>query len=317
MKRSFLYTALVLTTVFIATGSRTFGDSKTRIGANGFGQRQSSNHSSSTSGSASRRPGNLNVLQNGTSEKVGFGKGNPGGFNPRNHGIHLPPQGNNSHQQQEKHSTPIVKFPGHHGRVTSPESNVAHHVRQPKGIGHAIHLPNGATMKPVGINVNHILKHKVPAAHQQTQIQHIVASAPKHLCVQPHFSWWVNICHSHCHTHYGCWNTNEHYWDCWEPCNWQVVQCEQFSYYVGLSCVHIPDMQAYGVQSVINGSPAQLAGLLPGDVIVTVNGQPALDPNLVNSEVVRGRLELLVIREGAPAPLQMVVLPRLVQSVSF
>jgi len=36
MKRSILYTALVLTTVAIATGSTTFGDLKSRTGSGGF-----------------------------------------------------------------------------------------------------------------------------------------------------------------------------------------------------------------------------------------------------------------------------------------
>ena len=76
-------------------------------------------------------------------------------------------------------------------------------------------------------------------------------------------------------------------------------------------------MQAYGVQSVVNGSPAQLSGLQPGDLILTVNGQPVFDPNLINSELVQGRLDLQVIREGAPAALLITVFPRLVQSVSF
>jgi S1-C subfamily serine protease len=76
-------------------------------------------------------------------------------------------------------------------------------------------------------------------------------------------------------------------------------------------------MQAYGVQSVNPGSPAQLAGLQPGDLILTVNGQPVFDPNLVNTELVRGRLDLQVIREGLPAPIQLTVFPRLVQTVSF
>jgi len=76
-------------------------------------------------------------------------------------------------------------------------------------------------------------------------------------------------------------------------------------------------MQAYGVQTVVNGSPAQLAGLVPGDLILAVNGQTAIDPNLVNREVNRGRLDLQVMRNGSPLALQLVVFPRLVQNVSF
>jgi S1-C subfamily serine protease len=96
-----------------------------------------------------------------------------------------------------------------------------------------------------------------------------------------------------------------------------VVQCQQLSYYVGLTCIHIPDMQAYGVQSVIEGSPAHQGGLQKGDLIVSVNGQTVLDPNLVNTEVPRGRLDLVIIREGSPEPVSLIVIPRLVQVVSY
>ena len=44
MKRSFLYTALVLGTMVIATGSRTFGDSKNRMGSGGFNRSQGNNN---------------------------------------------------------------------------------------------------------------------------------------------------------------------------------------------------------------------------------------------------------------------------------
>ena len=76
-------------------------------------------------------------------------------------------------------------------------------------------------------------------------------------------------------------------------------------------------MQAYGVQSLVPGSPAQLSGLLPGDLILSVNGQTVFDPNLINTELVRGRLDLQVIREGFSTPIQLTVFPRLVQTVSF
>ena len=50
---------------------------------------------------------------------------------------------------------------------------------------------------------------------------------------------------------------------------------------------------------------------------MSVNGQTVLDPNLVNTEVSRGRLDLVVIREGSPEPVALIVIPRLVQVVSY
>ncbi len=314
MKRSFLYTALVLGTMVIATGSRTFGDSKNRIGSGGFNRNNQNNHQNNNHqnnnhqnnnkhnggqnfGSLSGRFGNLSGGHghgNGNSGNGGTGNGNSGG-NKMSGG---------SHQQ-------------HHGIKLSHLGNNGNHQNQIGQSRHTIQLPNGTKTNSIAINVGQLLKHTGHSKHVQPQIHNIVASAPKHLCGQPHFSWWVDVCHNHCHTNYGGWNVNNQYWDCWTPCNWQVVRCEQFSYYIGLNCTYIPDMQAYGVQSVNDGSPAQFAGLQTGDLIVTVNGQSVFDAKLVNSELVRGRLDLQVLRQGAPAPIFLTVLPRVVQTVSF
>ena len=329
MKRSFLHTALVLTTIVIASGSTTFaGDSKNRIGSGGFNRGSGNNNGGQSSSSFSGRLGTLssnNGNKRGHSGNGGLGNGNSGGSNisggsaQRQHGFKLPHHGNNGIKQHVNQNAPF-QLPGRLGKVGIPEvkvnlpSKLQNHTRH---AGQTILLPNGTKTKSIAINVSQLLKHNGHSVQGQHQIQNIVASAPKHLCGQPHFSWWVNVCHNHCHTNYGCWNVHNHYWDCWTPCNWQVVRCEQFTYYLGLNCTYIPDMQAYGVQSVNGGSPAQLAGLQPGDLILSVNGQPVFDPNLVNSELVRGRLDLQVIREGSPAPILLTVFPRLVQNLSF
>ena len=299
MRRTYLYTALMLATMVIATGSRTFGDSKNRMGSGGSNRGQGNSNSGQHSGSLSSRIGNLsggnwNGNKHGNSGNGESGSGQPGGTNV---------SGNSNHQQHR------IKLPLH-GSNGIAQSQIGQN-------GHSLLHSNGTKTKSIAVNVAQILKHNGPSVQVQPQIQNIVATAPKHLCGHPHFSWWVNVCHNHCHTNYGCWNVNNQYWDCWTHCNWQVVRCEQFSYYVGLNCTYIPDMQAYGVQSVNDGSPAQLAGLLPGDLILTVNGQPVFDPNLVNTELVRGRLDLQVIRQGLPAPILLTVFPRLVQTVSF
>jgi hypothetical protein len=321
----------------VISSSRTFADSKTRIGSGGFNRGQSGNQTSKIPNSGSGRVGNLNSnpthkFGNINSEKFGNhgsshtpnnGTKISGGFPRPNVGTKLPQHGNSNHSSNSGHGTasvhgkPIVKVPGLQGHGTRPDLKVTLPSNLHNKIGHTIKLPNGNTTKPIAANVTQLLKHKGHPVHVQPQIQQIVQKAPKHLCHQPHFNWWVSTCHHHCHQNYGCWNVTEQYWDCWTPCSWQVVQHEQFSYYVGLSCVHIPDMQAYGVQSVVNGSPAHLGGLLPGDLILTVNAQPVMDPNLVNAELVRGRLDLQVIREGVPTPITLSVFPRLVQSVSF
>lgn len=325
MKRSFLQTAVVLSTILLVTGSRSFGDSKIRIGSGGGSSRSQAGNQGSQIGSLAGRLGNLNG-GNGN-RQGGSGNGGPGigkldgiavsgGHNRPHDLIKVPHNGSNGNGlpsnilSQTPHSGRLGNFVKPDFRVTLP-GNLQNELK------HTILLPNGIKTKPIAIDAAQILKHKGPSSLVQPQIQQIMGSAPKHLCGHPKFSWWVNVCHDHCHTHYGCWNVHDHYWDCWTPCNWNVVQCQQFTYYVGLSCIYIPDMQAYGVQSVVNGSPAHLSGLQLGDLILSVNGQTVFDPNLINTEVPRGRLDLQVIRQGSPVPLMLTIFPRLVQSVSF
>ena len=332
MKR-FKFCNILVFALAVATASVSMADSKNRLGSISGGRSSGVKQSSNTGDAFRSRIG-----QNGSpsfSNKVISNAG---------HAI-----GNHS-------STPInggfkkpnVEFrPGHaisgnilnHGGTGNALGNREHQERKPdfkatlppnlqNQIGHGaprpiklptVNLANGAKVKPAPVDISQILKHKIPQGqgNAQPQIQNILAKAPKHLCVHTHFNWWITICHHHCHTHYGCWNVDHGYWDTWTPCNWHVVQCQQLSYYVGLTCIHIPDMQAYGVQSVIAGSPAHQGGLQSGDLIVSVNGQTVLDSNLVNLEVPRGRLDLVVIREGSPEPLSLVVIPRLVQVVSY
>jgi len=332
MKRFKLCNILVFA-LAVATTSVSQADSKNRLGSFS-GNRGSVSNQSSNSGNAFRS----RVGQNSStfsSDKVISN----GGITVGNHSNSST---NNSFRKPKVEFRPGNTISGnvlHNGGTANTLGNREHRDRKPdfkvtlpqnlqNQIGNGNHRPikfptvnlaNGTKVKPIPVDVGQILKHKVPQGqgYAQPQIQNILAKAPKHLCVHPHFNWWITICHHHCHTHYGCWNVDSSYWNTWTPCNWHVVQCQQLSYYVGLTCIHIPDMQAYGVQSVIEGSPAHQGGLQKGDLIVSVNGQTVLDPNLVNTEVPRGRLDLVIIREGSPEPVSLIVIPRLVQVVSY
>ena len=322
MKRTSLYISLILTIVALTSASQTFGDSKNRGTSGGTGRGLTSSHNRPTVGQNSSVFGqnkgnqngnkfggiNLNGNHNnqansGSQQQGSSGMKTGGGFKLPNHGINLPQSGNRHNGQNSNQSNTH--------RPSNQPSNL-----KPK-IGHIIHAANGSKTHAIGINAAQILKHKTPNVQVRSHVQNICGTAPKHLCNQPKFSWWVDVCYDHCHTNYGCWNVDQQYWDCWTPCNWQVVQCQQFSYFVGLNATYIPEMQAYGVQSMVAGSPAQVSGLLPGDLIVSVNGQTVFDPNLINNELVRGRLDMQVIREGFTDPIQLTVFPRLVQTVSF
>ena len=133
--------------------------------------------------------------------------------------------------------------------------------------------------------------------------------------------WWVDLlCGWHWHRH-GCYWTDlcvvPGYWSCWRPCHYRVVWCPTIhghvrsAWYFGVESFLIPDMHALGVHEVSPYSPAAMAGLQPGDMILSVNGF-AFDNESVLPEMIQtsgGLLNLEVYREGLEAP--MVVQVRL------
>jgi S1-C subfamily serine protease len=88
------------------------------------------------------------------------------------------------------------------------------------------------------------------------------------------------------------------------------VPCEGFRYYVGLRCVTIPDVDCLGIESVQPDSPAALAGLRPGDVIMSVNGKPVSSEDVLTQELSAGQLNLEVFREGNESPTSIALLPQ-------
>ena len=332
MKRFRFYHILVFA-LAVATSSVSLADSKNRLGSF-TGNRSSGDNQSSNRGNVFRS----RVGQNSSESSSETGVTN-GGVTLGNHSNTSINRGFGKPKVDVRPGNAISGNVLHNGGTVNILGNREHHDRKPdfkvkhpqnlqNQIGNGDHRPiefptvylaNGTKVKPIPVDIGQILKHKAPQGqgYAQPQIPNILAKAPKHLSVHPHFNWWITICHHHCHTHYGCWNVDSSYWNTWTTCNWHVVQCQQLRYYVGLTCIHMPDMQAYGVQTVIEGSPAHQGGLQKGDLIVSVNGQTVHDPNLVNTEVHRGRIELVIIREGSPEPVSLIVIPRLVQVVSY
>lgn len=133
--------------------------------------------------------------------------------------------------------------------------------------------------------------------------------------------WWIDLlCGWHWHRHRCHWTdicAVPGYWSCWRPCHYRVVWCPtvhghvRSAWYFGIESFLIPDMHALGVHQVSPYSPAALAGLQPGDMILSVNGY-AFDNESVLPEMIQtsgGVLSLEVYREGLEAP--MVVQVRL------
>ena len=123
--------------------------------------------------------------------------------------------------------------------------------------------------------------------------------------------WWVDMvigCHWNMH-HCGWWDIcyTPGYWHCWTPCHYNVIYCPAVAgyassaWYFGVDCMLIPDLSAYGIQDVKVNSPAERAGLKPGDLIVSINGQAIENETVMRDAIHRsgGYLELGVISEGS------------------
>jgi S1-C subfamily serine protease len=75
---------------------------------------------------------------------------------------------------------------------------------------------------------------------------------------------------------------------------------EEVSYYLGISGSQIPSF-GFGIQKVKSGSPAEMAGLVPGDVIVTINGKPMTDEEILAIALQQsgGVLDLEIVAQGS------------------
>ena len=151
------------------------------------------------------------------------------------------------------------------------------------------------------------------------------SAALMHLPLGTHCHWWLDFVVGYCwdthHCHWWDYCVTPGYWDCWTPCHFRVIHCPPSagvvatSWYFGIDCILIPDLSAYGIQEVDAGSPAEVAGLTVGDMIVGINGSP-ISSEFDLSEAIAvsgGHLHLDVIRNGADASIEVHVdLARLV-----
>ncbi|MDP6443705.1 MAG: PDZ domain-containing protein [Pirellulaceae bacterium] len=166
------------------------------------------------------------------------------------------------------------------------------------------------------------------------QLKSIQGAKAKSMAIQklslaPHCHWWVDFCmgwhwhHHHCHWWDYCYTPG--YWHCWTPCHYHVVYCPPTpgyvatTWYFGVECVLIPDMASYGIQKVQPNSPAALAGLMVGDMIVSINGRGIADDSVLQREIQSsgGLLQLGVVRDGAAEPVRVDVALRRVRTISY
>ena len=137
------------------------------------------------------------------------------------------------------------------------------------------------------------------------KLQEAQKYAQKCLSLNPKCAWWIPW-YYHCY-----WNTCHGWcWNYWQPCHFYVIHCHAaYSYYFGAELYTIPGI-GLGVASVNSGSPAENAGLVAGDMIISANGQPlqALDSNAVMKHVIRtsgGVLKMEVLKETSDQPVMM------------
>lgn len=142
-------------------------------------------------------------------------------------------------------------------------------------------------------------------------------------------NWWADLlCRWHWRRH-GCHWTDicvmPGYWTCWTPCHYRIVWCPTIhghvrsAWYFGIESFLIPDVHALGVHEVSPFSPAAMAGLQPGDMILSVNGY-AFDNETVLPHMIQtsgGILDLEVYREGMDAPVHVQVRLRRLRITSF
>lgn len=189
------------------------------------------------------------------------------------------------------------------------------HAHPPQGLTQAGHKQ----VKPMHVpkvHAQHVAQHLQSAVARQ-QIQHAIACAPHRIGFHRHCHWWFPYLCGVYHYHHRPWVCNETYWTNWTPCSFRVVRYQSYEYYVGLECITVPDIQALGVQTVQNHSPAARAGIQEGDLLVSVNGRPLVTGAVLTEEVATGRLVLEVLRDGATEPTIITVVPELVASQTF
>ena len=93
---------------------------------------------------------------------------------------------------------------------------------------------------------------------------------------------------------------------------------EEVSYYLGISGSQIPNF-GFGIQQVKANSPADRAGLVSGDVIVSVNGREMTGEEVLATAMqqARGVLDLEIVSQGSDTPRALQVVAEQVRNSSF
>lgn len=147
---------------------------------------------------------------------------------------------------------------------------------------------------------------------------HHVPHLPWHHARPAHCCWWFDYCRPLrvCSP------------DAYVRCNWRVVKCAPVvvgdviapatRWYLGLEGMVLPG-KGLGIEAVEEGSPAALAGLQPGMVIVRCNGIALVDEESVAEAIASsgGALRLEVLQAEGAKPVIVPIAMQRVSAVKF
>lgn len=153
------------------------------------------------------------------------------------------------------------------------------------------------------------ISRRSPAVIDHDHHYRLQQSLRQHIRYHDHCNWWLHLLTNWHLNHNHGWRDYCHtpgYWECWTPCHYRIITSPQpdarlrIVWYLGLEGVLIPDMQAMGIQEVTIGSPAEAAGLQPGDLIISVNGIAIETEQDFRNQIAlsNGKLTLEIYRDG-------------------
>ena len=122
-------------------------------------------------------------------------------------------------------------------------------------------------------------------------------------------NWWLRYACGVHHFHGRRLVVNSAFWSGWRPCSYRYVRCGGRRCFVGLRCVAIPGVAGVGVASIEPGSPAELAGLQQGDLVMSINGQTPATDDVLSSSFDTSTLSMEILRDGASEPTLVSVTP--------
>jgi hypothetical protein len=204
------------------------------------------------------------------------------------------------------------RFAHHANRFSPGNLNPGGSMWHGNKLGDRLHHGNFET-RSISFSRNHaahIAKHIHSDRVHHDFHRHYHHAPHHHVIRHRHAHWWLRFACGVHHYHHRPWVCYEGYWDRWRPCSYAMVPYYGYNYYVGMECVTIPDVNCLGVASVQPDSPAALAGLRAGDVIVSVNGKPLASQAVLTQEIPTEQLSLEVLRDGDTSPTLVSLIPR-------